>query len=162
MTTPTRAIFIDFDGVMHPSTAIETLDTKLPLLPQVQALDLFRWTYVLADMLHDHPDVMLFVHSSWGHMLDNTAMRQVLGPLAQDGRYFSVTNTGISQREASIADMVDKAQLDSFLILDDAHAEFSALRKHLVVCNPLIGITEPAVKQSVVNWLWSTQGRLTI
>ena len=68
----------------------------------------------------------------------------------------------VRNREPSINAMVNQAQIDSFLILDDAYQEFSVLVGNLVVCNPLLGVSDPEVQAKVRDWLNKTAPQNTI
>ena len=150
-----RALFVDFDGVLHPSTAIQGLDTTLPLDLLSEKNGLFRWTHHLAELLTGHDDVMLFAHSSWRFTLSNSAMRQALGPL---GMFFEgVTNPQQRQRMASIEETVQRADLGDYLVLDDARDEFTHGFEHLVLCNPLQGLSELVVQTKIAAFLERTR-----
>lgn len=149
-----RALFVDFDGVLHPSTVIQGLDTTLPLDVLSEKNGLFRWTHHLAELLTGHEDVMVFAHSSWRFTLSNSAMRQALGPL---GIFFEgVTNPQQRQRMASIEETVQRADLGDYLVLDDARDEFTPGFEHLVLCNPLQGVAAKDVQLAVRSWLERT------
>jgi len=152
VSQPSRAIFLDIDGVFHPSTAIEHLDLSIPLMVSIEQHKLMRWCDELADLLEGHDDVMLFVHSTWRFQMQNADLRMALGERL-GGHYQGVTNTDERARFSSIEQLVSRAQLDDYLILDDARDEFPADCAALVLCNPLLGITENRVKNAVSTWL---------
>ncbi len=154
----TRAVFLDIDGVFHPSTAIEGKDPTIPMDVYARNNDLLRWTPVLAELLQGHEDVMLFVHSNWrtAKNLGATTLRELLGPLGKGRLYQGTTDERIRDREPSIKAMVEQAEISDFWILDDAHQEFSDLVGDLVVCNPLLGVSDPEVQLAVRNWLNKT------
>ncbi|MDD2882495.1 MAG: HAD domain-containing protein [Rhodoferax sp.] len=158
-----RAIFLDIDGVFHPATDIESLDQSLPLDVLTKNHNLLRWAPLLAEQLRTHNDVMLFVHSNWRNRLSDKGMREVLGPLGEliaadnyNLMYCGVTDVEITEREASIAAKVQEADLAEYLIIDDNSGAFSELREHLLLCDPLAGVSDPAVQQAVAKWLAAT------
>lgn len=154
-TQMTRAIFLDFDGVFHPSTAIEAFGDAAPSVFLAQKHGLMRWTHVLAELLDGHADVILMVHSSWRHYLSNSDMRILLGPDLEP-MYDGFTDPQQRGRLASILAKVDQG-IDQYLILDDAKDEFPEGCAELVLCNPLRGIEDPEVKIQVANWLSKTR-----
>ena len=160
--TTTRAVFLDIDGVFHPSTAIEGKDPAIPMDVFARDHDLLRWTPVLAELLHGHEDVMLFVHSNWRTAVSNATLRELLGPLGKGRLFQGVTDVNVRDREPSIKAMVNQAQIDHFLILDDAYQEFSELVGNLVVCNPLLGVSDPEVQTKVRDWLDKTAPHNTV
>ena len=161
-TMTTRAVFLDIDGVFHPSTAIEGKDPAIPMDVYAKDHDLLRWTPVLAEMLQGHEDVMLFVHSNWRTAVSNATLRELLGPLGRGRLFQGVTDVNVRDREPSIKAMVNQAQIDHFLILDDAHKEFTELSDNLVVCNPLMGVSDPEVQAKVRVWLNKTAPQKTV
>src|SRR6266568_3567357 len=94
--TAVRAVFADFDGVFHPSTAILGLDMPALAFQGREAftrMGLFRWVQLLEDALASSPDdIMLIVHSSWRKQpwASSRVMRDVLGPLGH--RYQGMTS----------------------------------------------------------------------
>ena len=91
----TRAVFLDIDGVFHPSTAIEGKDPAIPMDVYAKNHDLLRWTPVLAEMLQGHEDVMLFVHSNWRTAVSNATLRELLGPLGKGRLFQGVTDVNV-------------------------------------------------------------------
>lgn len=151
----TRAIFLDFDGVLHPSVlALDLPDVRGGKHSMViEQRQLFRWTGQLAEALEKHGDVMLFVHSSWREHLDNPAMREVLGPAR---RWFDgVTPKGMT-RYAGILAMVERVGIDKYLILDDATHEFPADCQELLATDPATGLLDPLVQIRLARWLEDT------
>jgi len=148
---PTRAIFLDIDGVLHPTTAIEHFNPLMPLAESMARHQLMRWCDDLADLMDGHDDVLLFVHSSWRFQFENADLRMALGRLGH--LYEGITDQEERNRFPSITQMAARAGLDDYLILDDARDAFPADCAQLVLCNPLLGITEDRVKTAVRTWL---------
>lgn len=154
MSNP-KAIFIDFDGVLHPSTA--TLGLDIPVLcfadgNGFRRVGLFCWAHLLEEVLASSPDeILLVVHSTWRQQPWATPrlLRELLGPLGH--RYQGITAPHLS-RQASIEDLCARAGIEDHLILDDARDEFDPDTCRLVITNPLLGISEPAALQAVRSW----------
>ena len=83
-----RALFLDFDGVLHPTTIeadIEEDEIKVDT-------GLFGWLPALVSVLRPHPDVSVVVHSSWRYVHDIDELREMLGALGP--RFVGATPRG--------------------------------------------------------------------
>lgn len=153
-----RAIFLDFDGVLHPASDVADYASgatpDIPLKQFALQRDLLRWTPVLAELLAGHDDVMLIVHSGWRTRCQDYELREFLGPLAP----WFAGSTGVGARYRSIRALVDRFGIDDFIVIDDAHAEFPAGWESLVCCDPDLGVTCPSVQQRIRAWLASSAG----
>src|SRR3546814_15012393 len=78
-----RIIYCDFDGVLHPVSALRGFEMRLPREEVIRSGRLFRWTYILDELLLDHPDVRIAVHSSWRQLLPDREVCGYLGPLSE-------------------------------------------------------------------------------
>jgi hypothetical protein len=136
---PLRALFLDIDGVLHPSTAINGIDFANPAMQTADALrgaGLLCHVQALLDAIADS-DVLIIVHSSWRDTpWAGGVLREVLG------RCFAGFTIADLAREASIADTCERFEIADFLIVDDAHGEFETdhIRCRLLVTNPLTGL----------------------
>lgn len=66
--------FLDFDGVLHPDAVFMT--RKGPILRAEGAL--FMWAGLLADVLHDFPQVQVVLSTSWVRYLGFSRARSYL------------------------------------------------------------------------------------
>ena len=156
----TRVIFLDIDGVLHPSTAVANFAASGQAIGiYAEANDLMRWNEHLSVILKEHDDVMLVVHSSWRMEFAESEIRALLGPLS--GYFQGVTHRDHAGRYNSILQLVERAQFDDYLILDDATREFPDGCAELVVCDPLRGVSDPAVQARVRSWLEATCPTIT-
>lgn len=151
-----RAIFLDFDGALHPARDVaDYASGSLPdvsLAQYVQERNLLRWVPVLAQMLDGHEDVMLVVHSGWRTRCQSYEIREFLGPLAP---WFSgVTDNG--PRYRSIMEVVDRFEIDQYVVIDDAVNEFPRDFPALLACDPDLGVTSPEVQAGLRQWLVAT------
>jgi hypothetical protein len=97
-----RLISLDFDGPMHPTSAIEGMEIALggiELDAQVVERNLFRWRGILVDLLADHSDVVLSVHSNWRKYTNNTQLRNFLGE-ELDGRLIGITAADLPRQRS--------------------------------------------------------------
>lgn len=151
-----RALFLDFDGVLHPSTEIMGKDLASLALRGADALidaGLFRWTGVLEDELarcRGAADISIVVHSSWRDQpwLSSTLARDLLGRLGHRLEGFVAQHT---PRATAISEFASRHSLQDILILDDAVHEFSN-EPALVVTNPLLGVTEESTLARIRSW----------
>lgn len=153
-----RGLFLDFDGVTHPVSAIKDwreLNIHAADLPNlIQKRDLFRWLHLLADALTAHPDVLIVVHSGWRSVANNILMRQILGESLAE-RFIGVTSLELD-RHAGIQELAKRSGMNSYLIIDDATHEFPLDHPNLIATNPELGLTDPDVIKQLQVWLEST------
>lgn len=150
-----KYLFIDIDGVLHPSVAILSFDVATVAMQGGDALKdagLCCFSQNLEDVLAESPyDIRVVVHSSWRTKpwADSRLLRDVLGPL---GHRFAGTTPPHMPRHQSILDVCQRAEIDDYLILDDAQDEFPRSASELVVTNPLLGVSDPGTLEAVRGW----------
>lgn len=134
-----RVIFVDGDGVLHPSGGAPG-----EVLP-------FAFAPVLSALLEAWPEVFIVVHSSWRELFSAEEIREFLGPLGP--RFAGVVPLG--KKEVAICQYLSACpSIDDFLILDDEAEEFSTqLAEKLVLCDPLLGVTDQGIQATISNWL---------
>lgn len=152
-----RCLFLDFDGVLHPVDAVadwrEFGVNGSNIEHYARERDLFRWLPELATALHEHPDVVIAVHSGWRSLASNTQIRSLLGDLAE--RFIGVTSLTL-RRHDGIQEMAARAEVTHMLIVDDATHEFPIDCEELLLTHPLRGLAEPEMLQRLTAWLEST------
>jgi hypothetical protein len=151
-----RAIFLDFDGVLHDADRVEidrwSEDTPVPCA--VDGQPLFDFAPLLAEVLRPYPDVLVVVHSSWGRYFDVAACRALLAPsgLRVDGiaagRY----------RPDRIAQYAHDHGIADWIALDDEPQHFderwcSRWGNRLIACHPNRGLSNQATLDRVREWL---------
>lgn len=151
-----KVIFLDFDGPLHPATAIEGV--RIPPDDDVCVdRNLFRWAIYLELIISALPpeqreSILIAAHSSWRKVngLSQDLIRRQLGPtLAR--QYIGMTRPELP-RWASIQDMCERGGFTDILILDDAVDEFPQGLPQLVACNPLKGLSDPKVQARIRAW----------
>jgi hypothetical protein len=157
-----KALFTDFEGVLHPSTAIRGLDMATISFgggAQFAKHGLFRWASLLEEALSESSDdICVVVHSSWRKQpwASQRLVRDALGPLGH--RFHGMTTVDLP-RQASIEDVCRRAGISDYMILDDARAEFRPGTPNLVITNPLLGVSEPAMIKAITSWACPTRTR---
>jgi hypothetical protein len=147
-----RILFLEFDGVLHPASAAARFTLAKPLKRSIQQAWLFRWAWILDELLDEHADVGLIVHSNWRYIAAEDELCSFLGPLAR--RY--VGSTPRAQRWASIAQVVQANHLRDYRILDPLPDAFPHEARELIVCNPEAGLRERRVQEQIAEWLQVT------
>lgn len=134
-----RAVFLDFDGVLHPSGG-----------PPGACLP-FEWVDQLAALLAPYPDVRVVVHSSWRLQFGVDELRDFLGELGER----PVDVVGMGGKAQAIAHyLLSHPEVQGSLVLDDQPGEFPAeFACPVLACKPLLGISDPAVKAQFAAWL---------
>lgn len=147
-----RTLFLDFDGPLHPITAIEGLVPSAGLLSSdvVRTHGLFRWVDKLDQALAGHDDVAIVVHSAWASYASNQELRQVLGPLAS--RFVGITPRD-QERWPGIREVVERFGIETYRVLDDAVHRFPADLPELIAVDPLLGLSEDAPLKALRTWL---------
>jgi hypothetical protein len=152
LSAPMRTLFLDFDGPLHPTSAIAGLLPRRGLLssPEVKQRELFRWVPMLEQALADHEDVVIVVHSAWATHASNEELRAALGPLT--GRYVGITPRD-RDRWPGIQDTVERFGITSYRIIDDAVESFPADLAQLIAVDPMLGLSDPRPRQLLAQWL---------
>lgn len=137
-----RFLFLDFDGVLHPSGG-----------PPGQTLP-FEFNDALAQLLKPHPDVAVVVHSTWREVHSLDLIRDFLAALG--GRPIDVAGPG--EKGPAILSYLNRAGIaqdgSRWRILDDQPEAFpDDLRPWVVSCDPLLGITDPDAQERLLRWL---------
>ncbi len=147
-----RAIFLDFDGVLHDVDAgsIEYEGGYMIVTGE----RLFEHMPLLERIVLSYPDVILAIHSSWRNHFTLAEMREKFSPALRD-RVHGVTLPG-SQRYAGILDYVEAHGVSDYIILDDMPGEFcydGPPPDELIICHEKHGISTPAVLEQIQAWL---------
>ena len=111
---------------------------------------MFRWLPLLEEVLQANEDITLAVHSSWKQYLTNQQMHEILGPLAS--RYIGITSLGTG-RYHGIIELVERAQVENYIIIDDATDEFPRNLPELIATDPVVGISDKAVIERISDWV---------
>lgn len=141
-----RVLFIDFDGVLHPTLSSDPADADEPVVHTT----LFGWLPMLVSALKTHQDVAVVVHSMWRNTHNVDELRELLGALGP--RVVGVAPEGL--RYASIEAWLAVNPCHSHRILDDDPVEFpDPAPAELILCNPRTGVSAPDVIAALKRWL---------
>lgn len=144
------ALFLDFDGVLHP-TAVEGEASTDPGTRGAVHTPHFGWLPLLVKLLKPHPHVAVVVHSTWRYTHNLEELRDLLGELGP--RVVGATPHG-PRYEAIHEWLRLNPQFASHRILDDALTEFpDPPPAELILCEPRTGVSSTAVLCALQNWL---------
>lgn len=145
-----RVIFLDFDGCVHTPKAIAGAQPPLTAA-QIKAgwPETFQHLPILAKLLAGHADIAVVVSSSWRLYLDDDALAELLQPISQ----WFAGSIKKGRRDEEIRAWLDRHSVEDFVVLDDVAKFFPGSWPSLILCNPALGISEPAVQQKLVKWI---------
>ncbi|WP_394484690.1 HAD domain-containing protein [Roseateles sp. LYH14W] len=141
-----RALFLDFDGVLH--RAGNGLEDTGPMLV---------WLPLLADALSAYPDVLVVVHSTWRYQYSSDEIRKLLAGCL-GGQPIAIAPRG-PRWEAIRWFLQMNPAVASYRILDDEPDEFGhPAPDELLVCESALGLTTPGVLSALMRWLACSGG----
>jgi hypothetical protein len=149
-----RIIFVDYDGVFHPVSDLHWFSMGLPVATCIERGRLFRWTWILHEILVPHPDVCIVVHSSWRFLHPEERVKSLLGPLAD--RVVHVVAREY-ERADGVATYIADNGISEYIILDDHPEDFVPGTLGLVVCNSEMGVYDKDLRKQLSNWLNRTK-----
>lgn len=156
MTNATRAIFLDFDGVLHDADIVQidrwSEDTPIP--QAIEGRQLFEFAPLLAEVLRPYPYVHVVAHSSWCRYFDLAACRSLL---AVSGLRVDGVATG-RYRQDRIAQYAHDHGITDWIAIDDEPQHFderwrSRWRNRLIACHPNHGLSDSVALNRVREWL---------
>ena len=140
-----RVLFIDIDGVLHPT--VDTASANQPALSDT----LFGWLPMLASALKSHADVSIVVHSTWRYTHKIDELRDILESLAP--RVLGTTPLG-PRYESILWWLQLNPGITNYRILDDDASEFPAPPPpELILCDPTRGVRDQRVLSALNAWL---------
>jgi hypothetical protein len=150
-----KTIFLDIDGVLHPSTVGEL--EYGPQGPVITGPGVCALQDKLAEMVKGKA-VELAVHSTWIYMFDVKILRSQYLARLDEVAHITLTNPRIDSRALRILDYVRRRRISTndYLILDDAPKEFAAsptLLPRLVICDPARGLDDERVASRIEEFL---------
>jgi hypothetical protein len=151
-----RLISLDFDGPLHPVSAIAdkiTSVTRMELDRMAEERNLFRWLPDLVHLLAAHPDVNIAVHSNWRKYASNSQIMHYLGDLAP--RFVGITSIDLP-RQMGIEVLAERAHVEHLLVIDDDNSQFDPGYEALLLVDPEEGIAAAAVHDALDAWLRET------
>ena len=135
---PNKVLFLDFDGVLHPTTHGTVLLSQLPLLES--ALESCDYTMVIS--------------SSWRFHMEMEDLKKHFSSSVQN-KIVGVTGDayiGAYARFHEINAYAMQNGITNWRALDDSYWEFPQGCSQLIRCNPNSGLTQRELK-TLIEWL---------
>lgn len=158
-------LYLDFDGVLHPSDVLRHRETRELYLPPelvAQGHRLFEHAELLTTLLEPYADVRIVLSTSWAYALGfDTALSYLPTPLA--GRVIGTTwETPMTPHQLVVrgrqvlAD-VERRSPTAWLAIDDNAENWpGAHLSSLIRTHTKLGISEPAVLTALTSALART------
>jgi len=140
-----KVLFVDFDGVLHPTTHGSNLLSQLPLLESA---------------IESH-DCALVISSSWRFHLEIDDLKKHFSSSVRN-KIVGVTGEayiGAYARFHEINAYVDLHGVSDWRALDDSYWEFPDKCPNLIRCNPNTGVTVNELEKLSV-WLSRTNPKI--
>jgi hypothetical protein len=135
-----KVVYLDFDGVLHPSTPKDG--------------ELFSRAHLL-EPLFVNSTASIIISSSWRFTHSIEQLKSKL-PASLASRVVEVTGPAVIGKHARYQEIISHAYSCDVVImwraLDDSHWEFPSGCKELIRCNPNTGIQERQVLE-LQQWL---------
>jgi hypothetical protein len=140
-------IFLDFDGVLHPTHYLnfQKVDGELIFSSDARCC----WADLLWNLITDF-ECGLVIHSSWRNSYTLQDFRNML-PTDLGKRVIAVTEG--QGRYESILNYVKRAHVKNYLILDDAADEFPDGCRELLLCDSDSGISSKKIQSALLAFL---------
>ena len=141
----TRLLFLDFDGVLHPSEAS-------PNFP------LFCWLPILERLLLPHREVVILVHSTWRYDHTNHELSELLGTLS--ARFAGSAPRGPREQVIGTVLQANLGQVLDYLVLDDDIKAFQGSSLNVLATDPHLGLSSEATQAALSAWLSGNSSEL--
>jgi transcriptional regulator with XRE-family HTH domain len=139
------ALMLDLDGCVHAAG-----DSRIDDNGRLIGERMFRWWPLLEQVLDEHPDIQVVIHSSWRKFWPRMEFLRPLLPPALGDRVVGMTDPNALGRQESIERWVeDHPDVGAIVILDDDPSEFDVDHPDLVLCRPDTGLSDPAVVEKL-------------
>lgn len=129
-----KILFLDFDGVLHPSIA--------------NANEFFSNIKIFDEGIRELP-VKIVISSSWRFQYSINQLKKLLGPNIGT-RVIDVTgdaHIGKYARFEEINTWIRSNECQEWVILDDSKFEFPENVENLILCDSRVGITREVMSQ---------------
>jgi hypothetical protein len=133
-------LMLDIDGVLHEQGA-SRIDDQGKLVGQ----GLFKWWPRLRQVLYEHQDVRVVLHSSWARLFGPLQYLEPLLPPDLFARVVDTTDVNEHRRGHAVQAWLDAHPLDvgAYVVLDDRDEGFGS-HVPLVLCDPKRGLSDSA------------------
>ncbi|CAD6529255.1 hypothetical protein LMG27952_02279 [Paraburkholderia hiiakae] len=157
MHTGGRLLYLDFDGVLHPEN-VWRRPRSGPYVATPPGHTLFEHASLLVALLAPYPDVRIVLSTSWVRVLGSVRKAARRLPPALRARVVGATFHGemdahlfaAMPRGVQVWADVQRRRPHEWLSLDDDGEGWPAMaREHLVLTDPVMGISEPSAYSAI-------------
>lgn len=155
-------LYLDFDGVLHPSEVFLDLASGRPVMrcpPELgvppEFAQMFSFASILVEALAPHPDTRIVLSTSWAAHLGFEAARDALPEGLRD-RVIGATCAGrhaleewlLSSRFEQIARHAKQHGIEEWIAIDDNDEGWPEHQRHRLVGieNPTMGLFDESVQ----------------
>lgn len=151
-------LLLDIDGVLHEQGASRIDDSG-----KLVGDGLFKWWPQLRQVLDEHPDVRVVLHSSWVRLFGPLQYLEPLLPPDLFARVVDTTDGNEHRRGHAVQAWLDAHPLDvgAYLVLDDREEGFGP-DVPLVLCDPKRGLSDPAKVEELRAALVAAKRKLAL
>ena len=157
-------LYLDYNGVLHDSKVLRNRQRGLYLATEGKAF--FEWMPILEQLLAPAPDLKIVLSTSWVRAVDFDAAKFSLS-LALRERVIGATflHPGVVQSAFDmtprglqiLADIERRRPTNWFALDDDDSGWPAAQRHHLIQTDGALGLSDPAIQQTVRDHLVACQ-----
>lgn len=154
-------LFLDFDGVLHPSAVRVAPGGELTLDSQYAGHKLFENAQLLSALLHPYPSVRLVLSTSWvlsfGYEAALTHLpaelrARAIGSTFDRGRH-GVHFSSVARGYQVVADAKHRGLKDWVAIDDDARDWPRGYKHRLIETDKRLGLASPEATSTLTQWL---------
>ena len=153
-------LYLDYNGVLHDSRVMRNRKRGLYLADPTKQF--FSWMPILEALLEPVPTLRIVLSTSWVRAVDFDTAKYELSPALRErviGSTFhhpgllQTTFDTMSRGQQILGDVARRSPSD-WLAIDDDDAGWPAAQRHrLVLTDGALGLSDPAVQQSLRDLL---------
>jgi len=154
--TGVPVLYLDYDGVLHPEEVWQRRGAR-PYVKNPPGHALFERAELLTEVLAPYPKLTIVLSTSWSRAFGYTRAASYL-PAALRRRCIGATfhremdrySFEAASRGHQVLDDVSRRRPTAWLAIDDDFTGWGPWKEtHVVITDPVLGISEPAVLQQL-------------